>query len=270
MNQIQPPPPNKRSYWVDENLMAGFYPAEDDYRGTYLKLRGYLRAGVQCFIDLTEPGERRFTKTRDELQPYQQTLEDVGADLGIDVVYKRFDIVDVSIPTVEEMDRILTAIQVAQQRGMKVYVHCRGGFGRTGTVVGCYLREQGFSSQGALDRINELRRGLEKESYASPEAWTQIEFVKRWTTPGWDQDTLFAEDTKWWNNQGNFLHNTADQQDLPWWLQEEERLNGVDDTPPLWYSPETEEKTEQETGTARTPFSHAYAYFEAMLWDVQN
>jgi protein-tyrosine phosphatase len=34
--------------------------------------------------------------------------------------------------------------------GETVYVHCFGGIGRTETVIGCYLVEQGMSGDGAL------------------------------------------------------------------------------------------------------------------------
>jgi protein-tyrosine phosphatase len=45
--------------------------------------------------------------------------------------------------------------------GEGVIVHCLGGIGRTGTVIGCVLREFGFSADeaiGYLDEINIDRR----------------------------------------------------------------------------------------------------------------
>jgi protein-tyrosine phosphatase len=41
------------------------------------------------------------------------------------------------------MREILAAIAAAE--GI-VYVHCDEGHGRTGTVAGCWLREQGYSA----------------------------------------------------------------------------------------------------------------------------
>ena len=34
--------------------------------------------------------------------------------------------------------------------GRRVYVHCRAGIGRTGTVIGCYLAEQGLDGPAAV------------------------------------------------------------------------------------------------------------------------
>ena len=39
------------------------------------------------------------------------------------------------------MREILDCLDDALRSGRKVYVHCRAGIGRTGTVVGCLLVE---------------------------------------------------------------------------------------------------------------------------------
>src|SRR3712207_6971239 len=39
------------------------------------------------------------------------------------------------------------------------YVHCWGGIGRTGTVVGCYLVEHGMDGEQAIAAIAEWRAG---------------------------------------------------------------------------------------------------------------
>ena len=38
--------------------------------------------------------------------------------------------------------------------GRTVYLHCRGGIGRTGTVLGCYLVRQGQTAEEALASID--------------------------------------------------------------------------------------------------------------------
>jgi protein-tyrosine phosphatase len=61
-----------------------------------------------------------------------------------------------------------------------VYVHCWGGFGRTGTVVGCHLVRHGRSGAAALARLNELRRETPYAAHPSPEREAQRALVRSW------------------------------------------------------------------------------------------
>jgi hypothetical protein len=59
-----------------------------------------------------------------------------------------------------ERDRVLEAGHVVAEsvrRGEGVIVHCLGGVGRTGTVLGCALRELGYSAEGAVAAIQAHR-----------------------------------------------------------------------------------------------------------------
>ncbi len=66
------------------------------------------------------------------------------------------------------MRQILFALRGALAAGRCVYVHCRMGIGRTGTVLGCLLVEQGLSGEAALDELNR--------------AWQQCARAERWAT----------------------------------------------------------------------------------------
>ena len=58
------------------------------------------------------------------------------------------------------------------------YIHCWGGIGRTGTVVGCWLIRHGHATPDSVgDLISELRIGDIEAGYKlSPEAESQWSF----------------------------------------------------------------------------------------------
>lgn len=128
---VRGPIPN--SYWVDRGrLLAGEYPGALDESRARGKISSLLDAGIRRFIDLTEEGE---------LNPYAATLAEEAEKRNIDVEHFRFPITDGGIPNTGVMRRILDAIWEARERNVPVYVHCCGGRGRTGVVVGCHLAE---------------------------------------------------------------------------------------------------------------------------------
>ena len=155
------------SYWVlPGRFLAGEYPGTAGESETRLRLRWLLSRGVSWILDLTEAGEYG-------LLPYAGLLPGKAA-------YQRLPIRDFGTPSREEMHRIQGALRSALAAGQTVYVHCYGGVGRTGTVVGCYLREQGYAGQEALAEIARLRRGLPNGWRPSPETDAQRQMIVAW------------------------------------------------------------------------------------------
>ena len=172
--QVSSPRPIPNSYWPTNFLLACEYPwAPDDFQ----KLDALLAAGVRTFIDLTESGE---------MSPYTPHLATRAVLLGIDkstLQYHRFPIQDRSLPeSVDYMCQILDVLRDNERRGRVSAVHCRGGIGRSGMVVGCWLVESGIAVSGeeALRVIAEEWRTVEKcgRFPHSPETGAQFEFVK--------------------------------------------------------------------------------------------
>jgi len=168
------PSPIPDSYWVvPGKLLAGEYPGARTTDQAKHKLRQLLAAGITYFLDLTEAGEHG-------LNPYAALLEAEARVLGRTVEHHRMPIPDVSTPAKEQMARILDTIDAALAAGQIVYLHCYGGIGRTGTVVGCYLVRQGMDGEAALAHIARLRRGTPDSWKPSPETSEQHHMVRAW------------------------------------------------------------------------------------------
>jgi hypothetical protein len=170
--------PHENSYWVEPGrLLAGEYPgAKHDGVAARDKIGKILDAGVTFFVDLTHPGE---------LAPYEELLHEEAAQRGLEAGYRRLPIRDVDVPRKpEEMVDILDTIDGALAAGQGVYVHCWGGVGRTGTVVGCYLVRRGLSGEAALAQIADWWQGVAKSTRTpqSPETSQQMAYVRQWPT----------------------------------------------------------------------------------------
>jgi hypothetical protein len=66
---------------------------------------------------------------------------------------------DFTAPPREEMRMILDLIDSELTDGGAVYLHCYGGIGRTGTVVGCWLVRHGTPPEDAIEAIGRAARG---------------------------------------------------------------------------------------------------------------
>lgn len=173
--------PLGRSYWVEEGaLLAGAYPGDVREPAARAKLRGILAAGVRTFSSLMQAQE--VDHAGRVFAPYESLVHAEARSLGItqDVRCLRFPIIDMSVPRPEQMDQTLDQIDGSIAAGAPVYVHCWGGRGRTGTVVGCWLIRRGLATpENFVERIQGLRRHDESGG-PSPENSTQLEFVRTW------------------------------------------------------------------------------------------
>ena len=174
------PVPFPRSYWViPGKLLAGFYPGAKDPRDATAKLTAIINCGIRHVINLMEPDERDFAGHR--FVPYDEVMESIAARMKISVTFDQLPIKDLSTPTERHMTRILNQIDLRIKHGKPVYVHCLGGIGRTGTVVGCYLVWHGQATgKNVLDMIMDLRKDCEDSARESPETKEQRQMVVGW------------------------------------------------------------------------------------------
>ena len=165
--------PTDRSYWVVAGrLAAGGYPNPSPRNN---KLAQLLDAGINLFVNLTQdyPGGTDAHMNRYDIP---------ATDRHAIVVHRQ--ITDNGVPTEAEMVVTLDVIDHHIRHGCNVYVHCWGGSGRTGTVVGCWLRRHGYADG---DEVVELlrtlrRRGDRKGGHKdTPQTWAQYRMVEGWS-----------------------------------------------------------------------------------------
>lgn len=169
------PRPIPESYWVlPGQFLAGEYPGSAySPELTRKRLDVFLSAGFDTFFDLTSPGEN---------EPYQAILCEEAGHYNLPAQYTRFPIGDFGLPTSAQMTATLNAIDSALAAGRKLYLHCYGGIGRTGTVVGCYLVRHGLNGAQALDQLAAWWKNVPKSNRYphSPETLQQEQFVRAW------------------------------------------------------------------------------------------
>jgi len=156
-------------------LLAGEHPGAALAVDTVSRIDKLLDVGVRRFIDLTAESEGP--------APYLPVLVERAAIRRLRVAHIRHPIADFDVPSPASMRATLDAIYDAAHAGETGYLHCWGGVGRTGTVVGCLLREQGFSGIETRALINLKWQAMEKRDRhpTSPETREQVAFVERWT-----------------------------------------------------------------------------------------
>jgi predicted protein tyrosine phosphatase len=168
-------------YWIlPGRFLAGEYPGAAEEGEARRRLGLLLAQGVTWILDLTQAGEYG-------LLPYETQLP------GGTVSYRRLAIPDYGTPPESRMRSIQAEIHKALADGQTIYVHCYGGVGRTGTVVGCYLRERGLDGTAALAKIAELRRSLANGHLASPETESQRRLIMNWKAQDDDGNDGFRE-----------------------------------------------------------------------------
>ena len=187
------PPPIPNSYILpNPRFTAGEYPGAP-YTKSDAQLRArldlFLSAGICAFIDLTS--------TTDPLKPYEPTLRSIAQERSIEVSHERLTIPDMGVSDAAHMRRVLDTIDAHLADGRHVYVHCWGGVGRTGTVVGCWLVRHGMTGDEAIDQVQTLFNTMSPKKLAdhpegSPQTEPQRAMVRNWREPGHSPKTESA------------------------------------------------------------------------------
>ena len=174
---MNPKIPFQYTYWaVPGRILAGCCPGSIDPGTVREQLAGLMDAGVTLIINLMEVSEMELFQRFYE--SYESILPDLAKARDPTIRLERFPICDRSIPTTEQMTSILQCIRQELDTGGGVYVHCLGGIGRTGTVIGCYFVEQGHPNP--LEELQALTASEWEYFWPTPQTDEQRNFVVNW------------------------------------------------------------------------------------------
>lgn len=158
-------------------LLGGEHPCYgSDVRAHRLRLEALLARGVTTFIDLTDAVfENRIT-------PYGALLRTRRTN-GLPVSYNHHPIPDTGVPrSVAYAREILDVVDAALLNREVVYVHCRTGVGRTGTLLALHLVRHGTSP---VDALHQVQQAWQRDTRSAiwklcPQTEAQRRYVLEW------------------------------------------------------------------------------------------
>ncbi|MDP3428231.1 MAG: dual specificity protein phosphatase [Humidesulfovibrio sp.] len=120
--------------WITDHLAVGSAPM------SFAALDDLRSQGVRAILNLCA----EFTD-----------LHVIEADQGFEVYH--LPIEDEEAPDLAELDKALDWLDEAIYLGKKVFIHCRHGIGRTGTVLNAYILRRGLGHRRAWLKLRPLR-----------------------------------------------------------------------------------------------------------------
>jgi atypical dual specificity phosphatase len=104
------------------------------------------KQGISAIVSLTERSLRR-----------EKLLLHRIDSLGF--VCRHIPVVDETAPSQAQVDEFVGFVDEMLSQGRAVLVHCGGGYGRTGTMLACYLVSRGWGAEEAIAEVRARRPG---------------------------------------------------------------------------------------------------------------
>ena len=127
------------SWIIEDRLAAMSYPSTED---AYIVLQ---QVGIKVIVNLTE---------------YLDDTPFLSAFNVYNIHIASFKEWGHKPPTLQQIHQAVSIIQASLKSNQPVLVHCVHGLGRTGTIIAGYLTTCGYTAQGAIDYIRQLRHGF--------------------------------------------------------------------------------------------------------------
>lgn len=178
--QNSPRTPLQTTYWVlPGQFLAGEYPGELDPVNTAKKLWVLVSGGIRTFVDLTDEDE--INEDAKIVPAYRSILRQVAEKEALQITYANIPIEDRGVPSPWTLRCILDVIDRSIADENPVFVHCWAGRGRTGTVVGCFLKRHGMAGDvDVIQKLAALRKDLPTAKETSPHTKDQVRMVTSW------------------------------------------------------------------------------------------
>eukprot|EP01125_Pyxidicula_operculata_P005588 TRINITY_DN1962_c0_g1_i1.p1 TRINITY_DN1962_c0_g1~~TRINITY_DN1962_c0_g1_i1.p1 ORF type:complete len:186 (+),score=33.91 TRINITY_DN1962_c0_g1_i1:169-726(+) len=173
--------PTDWSNWViPQSLMMGAYPKDMALVTTLLS------EGINTFVNLIHGKELERLEKTPYFEKVKKMATQMDPPINVNTLrYFHLPIYDKDIAKDEEVINIVQTIENELKSGRRVYVHCRGGHGRTGTIVAVFLGKffglDGYSALDLVSKCHDFRKDVKAKPgvYSCPETHDQKSQVYR-------------------------------------------------------------------------------------------
>jgi atypical dual specificity phosphatase len=130
---------NNFSFVLDNELAACAHPDSFGDAGEALtQLRDY---GIGALVSLDEEGVPLHLIAENGFQ------------------YLHLPVPDFNAPQLQQAEQLVHFTRAQRENGRSIAVHCRAGYGRTGTMLACYLVSQGQTAAESIETVRSARPG---------------------------------------------------------------------------------------------------------------